>query len=88
MCTFRSSNFEKSVVFLKYFCYILLMKAQETLKINHEICLKCGGCVAAYPAIFEFDENQKILIKEDVEIKPEDLPKIKGICPVSAIIEK
>jgi ferredoxin len=88
MRTFRCSNFEKSVVFLKYFCYILLMKAQEILKINHEICLKCGGCVAAYSDIFEFDENQKILIKENVEINTKDLPEIKGICPVAAIIEK
>ena len=64
------------------------MQADKIFKINHDICLKCGGCVAAYPDIFEFDENQKILIKKNVEIKSEDLEKIKGICPVAAIIEK
>lgn len=64
------------------------MQADKILKINHDICLKCGGCIAAYPDIFEFDENQKILIKKNVEIKPEDLEKIKGVCPVTAIIEK
>ena len=64
------------------------MKPTETLKINHDICLKCGGCIASYPDIFEFDENQKVLIKDDVEIKSEDLPKIKQVCPVAAIVEK
>ncbi len=63
------------------------MQARKILKINHDTCLKCGGCVAAYPDIFEFDENQKVLIKENAQVNPEDLSKIKEICPVEAIIE-
>ncbi len=64
------------------------MKARKILKINHDICLKCGGCVAAYSDVFEFDGNQKILIKEEAEIENENISQIKAICPVAAIIEK
>ncbi len=63
------------------------MQADKILKINHDICLKCGGCIAAYPDIFEFDENQKVLIKKKAQVNPEDLPKVKEICPVAAIID-
>lgn len=64
------------------------MKAQEIFKIEHDSCLKCGGCIAMYPNIFEFDENQKVLIKEDVEVKEEEVEKIKSVCPVAVIIDK
>ncbi len=64
------------------------MKAQDILKINNETCLKCGGCVASFPNVFEFDQNQNVLIKKEIGVEPDEISKIKAICPVSAIIEK
>lgn len=64
------------------------MKAKDIFTIKHEDCLKCGGCIAMYPKIFEFDENQKVLIKEDAEVEYEEISKIKDICPVGVIVEK
>jgi ferredoxin len=57
------------------------------LKINQEICLKCGGCVAAYPEVFEFNENDEVVVKTDAKIDLKEVVNMKGVCPVGAIIE-
>ncbi len=57
------------------------------LKINQEICLKCGGCVAAYPEVFEFNENGEVVVKVDAKIDLKEVESMKGVCPVGAIIE-
>lgn len=64
------------------------MKAKEILEIEHDNCLKCGGCIAMYPEVFELDENQKVLIKEEAEVNEEDIVKIKGVCPVGVIVDR
>ena len=62
-------------------------KANKLLKIDQNLCLKCGGCVAAYPDIFEADEEGNIKVKENAEIDVNKIPDIKGVCPVSAILD-
>lgn len=64
------------------------MKAVEILKIKQELCLKCGGCISVYPETFEFDEDGEVRIKESSEIDVGDIPGMKSVCPVSAIVEK
>jgi ferredoxin len=88
MCLAWNSNLTKSVVFLKNFCYNLIMKAVEILKIKQDLCLKCGGCISVYPKTFEFDENGEVRIKENSEIEASDIPDMKSVCPVGAIVEK
>ncbi len=63
------------------------MKAKEKLKINQDLCLRCGGCVAAYPDVFEFDASGDVQVKDNAEIDIELIPKIKAVCPVAAIID-
>ena len=63
------------------------MKAKEKLKINQDLCLRCGGCVAAYPDIFEFDSSGDVQVKENTELDPNLIPNIKAVCPVAAIID-
>ncbi len=64
-----------------------MVKAKEVLKINQELCLRCGGCVASYPGIFEYDEEGGIKVKQEAELDLNELPNIKGVCPVAAIID-
>ncbi len=57
------------------------------LKINQETCLKCGGCVAAYPDVFEFNENGDVIVKTNAKIDEKEVEDMKNLCPVDAIIE-
>ena len=57
------------------------------LRINQETCLKCGGCIAAYPDVFEFDSKGDVVVKENAKIDEKEVENMKNICPVASIIE-
>ncbi len=63
------------------------MRANQALRIDKESCVKCGGCISAYPNIFEFDQNGDVRIKNEAVVEVEKVPEIKSMCPVGAIIE-
>lgn len=51
------------------------------LKVNKDICLGCGACVAAFPESFAIQDDGKAECIKEVE-NPEE---VKSNCPVSAI---
>lgn len=55
------------------------------LKINLDVCVRCGGCTLKYPEIFGFNDDGNIYVKKDTY--PSLIQEIKSICPVNAIIE-
>jgi len=65
-----------------------MQEAKKLLGINKELCLKCGGCVAAYPDIFDFEQDGNIKVKEEAMVDESKIPEIQDICPVRAIVKK
>lgn len=58
------------------------------LTISQDKCIQCGTCVAAYPELFEFDEEGKLVrVKADADFAGKNLEEIKSICPNSAIVD-
>ena len=55
------------------------------LSIDEDSCVKCGLCVSTYPDVFEFQDDNSIKVKKNVE---EDLSsEIIGMCSVGAIMK-
>ncbi len=50
------------------------------LKVDDNICVGCGACVAAYPQNFDFAENVSTVVSN--EGATEDMV---NVCPVGAI---
>jgi ferredoxin len=65
-----------------------MKEAKKLLGINKDLCLKCGGCVAAYPDIFDFEADGSIKVKEDAMIDELKISQIQDVCPVRAIVKK
>ena len=63
-------------------------EAKKLLGINKDLCLKCGGCVAGYPNIFDFEQDGSIKVKEDAMVDESKISQIQDICPVGAIVKK
>lgn len=60
----------------------------KPLTIDQTRCIQCGTCVAAYPELFEFNEdNTKVHVKKDADFSGKDLDQIKSTCPSSAIVD-
>lgn len=62
--------------------------AVKKLLINKIKCIQCGTCVAAFPELFEFEENGvSVRVKPGADFSGKDLEEIKNICPNGAIEE-
>lgn len=60
----------------------------EKVIVDKDICISCGFCCAACPNIFDMDDDDKAIAKDnDVtnENKVEIMDIVEG-CPVGAII--
>lgn len=58
----------------------------EKLKINSDICIGCGACMATSPDIIELnDEGVAQVIDENLACSEEIIEELTGICPVGAI---
>lgn len=64
----------------------------EKVKVNQDVCIGCGACVALAEEVFNFNDegfaeakpNNNILDKMDEEVKENVIDAIEG-CPTSAI---
>lgn len=67
----------------------------KKIKVNEDICISCGACVAICNEVFEFNDDMKAstidgnndLDKMDDNTKDDALDALEG-CPVSAIFEE
>lgn len=54
--------------------------------VDHEGCISCGICVNTCPDVFEFDEDDKSVVKKQPEQYEEDeVRDAAESCPVSVI---
>ncbi len=60
--------------------HIKIMK----VKIDKEVCIGCGSCVAICPDVFELNDNNKAEVKEE-ESGSACIKEAEEICPVDAI---
>jgi len=61
----------------------------EKVIVDKDICISCGFCCAACPDIFDMDDDDKAISKDDKNIvddnnKDEVIDIVEG-CPVGAI---
>lgn len=59
----------------------------KKLVVNEDMCFGCGFCIASNER-FEMNEDGKSFVKDDSEIKDEELEELTEIaegCPVEAI---
>jgi len=57
------------------------------VKVDSEGCISCGACVAICPAVFEFNEENKSIVKKQPETaeEVECAKQSEAACPVMVI---
>lgn len=54
--------------------------------VDHDGCISCGICVNTCPEVFEFDEDDKSVVKKQPEqFEEEEVRDAADGCPVSVI---
>ncbi len=56
------------------------------LKIDNDLCTRCGTCAMVYPDYFKMKDDGSINHKNAL-IPEEEVEEIKNICPVQAIVK-
>jgi len=54
-------------------------------KIDKDLCIGCGACVALCPEVFELKEDGKAYVKNPADCSKYDCKPAKESCPVDAI---
>ena len=54
-------------------------------KIDKDLCIGCGTCVALCPEVFELKDDGKAYIKNPADCTKCDCQSVKESCPVEAI---
>jgi ferredoxin len=55
------------------------------LKVDRETCIGCGSCVDLCPDVFEMDDEDKAIVKDDANYDDCDPDEAVDVCPVDAI---
>ena len=55
------------------------------MSLDSDECMSTGRCVADYPSVFDFDEDELAFIKEEIELSEEDCIRAARNCPSRAI---
>jgi ferredoxin len=56
------------------------------VKIDRDLCIGVGNCVAIAPTVFELDEENKVVLIDTKMVDDETLMEAAESCPVNAII--
>ncbi len=57
------------------------------VKVNKDLCIACGACIALCPDVFEYGEGGKSEVKKDVnpDQHKDCIKRAESVCPVHAI---
>jgi|TARA_B100000902_G_C27197487_1_gene857254 ferredoxin len=55
------------------------------IRLNIDDCMSSGKCVADYPLVFEFDDDELAFLKEGTALNDEDCIRVARNCPSRAI---
>lgn len=56
-----------------------------TIKIDRDLCVGFGDCVAEAPEAFKLDESGTVVFVNPEGVEPERLTRAADLCPVDAI---
>lgn len=57
----------------------------KKLVVNKEKCIGCGLCVSIAGGVFEFDEDGKARVKNEISEEEKAIQEAVDSCPVEAI---
>lgn len=58
---------------------------KDQIKVDKELCIGCGSCVAVAPNSFILDENYKVGLADNIADDDSAIESAVSICPVQAI---
>jgi len=56
------------------------------VRVDRDLCIGVGNCVAAAPTVFKLDKNNKAVVLKPESIDDDTLMNAAESCPVNAII--
>lgn len=56
------------------------------VRVDRDLCIGVGNCVAIAPTAFKLDEENKAVVLEPVSVDDDTLLEAAESCPVQAII--
>ena len=56
------------------------------VRVNRELCIGVGNCLALAPTVFELDEENKAVVLDPASVDDDTLLEAAESCPESAII--
>ena len=56
------------------------------VRVDRELCIGAGNCVAAAPTVFKLDKNNKAVVLKPESVDDDTLMNAAESCPVDAII--
>ena len=56
------------------------------VRVDRELCIGAGNCVAAAPTVFRLDKSNKAVILKPESVDDDTLMNAAESCPVDAII--
>ena len=56
------------------------------VRVDRDLCIGVGNCVAFAPTVFEFDEENKAIVLNPASVDDDTLLEAAESCPENAII--
>ena len=56
------------------------------VRVDRDLCLGAGNCIAIAPTVFEFDAERKAIVLDSPSVDDDTLMEAAESCPFDAII--
>jgi ferredoxin len=56
------------------------------VKIDRDLCVGIGNCVAVAPTVFKLDKENKAIVQDQSSVSDEKLMSAAESCPMNAVI--
>lgn len=56
------------------------------VRIDRDLCIGIGNCVAIAPSVFQLDNQNKAVIKDATSVTEDKIMSAAESCPVNAVI--